>query len=228
MKIDTILWDVDGTLLNFSMAEDISVRECLSRYHIEVSDAQMKIYKKINQEFWEMLERGEITRNKLGPERFRKFLNTLGKYDIDPAGLDYEYQEALSQKGILMEGALEICGLLSRKGLRQYVVTNGTAFVQYRKLRLSGLDQFMEDIFISEELGHVKPEKAFFELCAERISEYDSSRTMIVGDSLTSDMQGGNHAGIRCCWYNPERKPLTGNVRIDYEIRELSQVQECL
>lgn len=82
MKIDTILWDVDGTLLNFSMAEDISVRECLSRYHVEVSDAQMKIYKKIHQEFWKMLERGEITGNKPGLERKPLTGNVRIDYEI--------------------------------------------------------------------------------------------------------------------------------------------------
>ena len=107
-------------------------------------------------------------------------------------------------------------------------MTNGTAFVQRRKIRLSGLDAYMDEVFISEELGCVKPEKAFFEQCAARIADYNPAQTMIVGDSLTSDMRGGNNARIRCCWYNPGQQENTTEVRIDHEIRELAQIPDCL
>ena len=232
MTINTILWDVDGTLLDFELAEHNGLRECMGKHGISVTDEQIGVYKKINQELWEMLERGEITKPELGPERFRRFLVYMG-YDVAQKNLDLvqinaDYQEALSDQHTTNKGALEVCEALRQKGYRQYIVTNGTAFVQRRKNRLSGIDAFMEDMFISEELGSMKPEKAFFGKCAERIADYDSARTMIIGDSLTSDMRGGNHAGITCCWYNPKGAPNDTDVRIDYEIRELSEVLDCL
>lgn len=228
MAINTILWDVDGTLLDFDLAETNALRECMDRYHVAVSDTQLMVYKRINRELWEMLERGEITKTRLGPERFRKFLEYMEHTRIDCNRLNEEYQEALSYQSIPIEGAIEICNALQQKGIRQYIVTNGTAFVQRRKIRLSGLDAYMEEVFISEELGCVKPEKAFFEQCAARIADYDPAQTIIVGDSLTSDMRGGNNAGIRCCWYNPGQQENTTEVRIDYEIRELAQIPDCL
>lgn len=224
MLIDTILWDVDGTLLDFDMAEMHGVRGCLQKYQVEVSDEEIAVYKKINQEFWEMLERGEITKAKLVTERFVKFLRYIGHEEIDVHVLNKDYQEALSYQTHLTDGALEILKTLQEREYRQYVVTNGTAFVQHRKLHLSGIDQYMTDLFISEELGVVKPQKQFFDLCASRIPNYNSEKTLIIGDSITSDMRGGNLAGIRCCWYNPLEKSNTTDVRIDCEIRELKEI----
>ena len=97
---------------------------------------------------------------------------------------------------------------------------------QKRKLERSGLERLFDGIFISDEVGFEKPNVGFFDYVWERIGTYEKDQVLIVGDSLSSDMLGGNRAGIRCCWYNPERKERAGGVTIDYEITDLRQVKE--
>ena len=108
--------------------------------------------------------------------------------------------------------------------IRQYAVTNGTKVAQDRKLKSSGLAELFDDIFISEEVGAEKPTLEFFEQVWKKIGRYENDEVMIVGDSLTSDMRGGNNAGIVCCWYNPQKLSKDMEIKIDYEIDNLQQV----
>ena len=113
----------------------------------------------------------------------------------------------------------------------QYAVTNGTLAAQRRKLAASGLDQLLDAAFISDEISIEKPNIGFFEKVFETLSvagNFDKNEIIIVGDSLTSDMQGGNNAGIVCCWYNPKGNKNTKGLRIDYEIKNLNEVKEII
>ena len=107
-------------------------------------------------------------------------------------------------------------------------VTNGVSSTQRKKLRLSGLDQLFDDIFVSEEMGVPKPQLSYFEKCFEQIEDFQKEKTLIVGDSLSSDMQGGNNAGIACCWYNPYKSENDTGLKIDYEIQNLWEVEEII
>lgn len=115
-----------------------------------------------------------------------------------------------------------------RGKVKQYVVSNGTVVAQEKKLRLSGLGELMDGIFLSEALGVEKPNVEFFERMFETIGPVEKDQVLIVGDSLTSDIRGGNNAGIKTCWYNPDRKERYADVKIDYEIADLHEVYELL
>ena len=112
--------------------------------------------------------------------------------------------------------------------VKQYAVTNGTKTAQDRKLDKSGLRELFDGVFISEEIGVEKPGKGFFDFVFQAIGCYELDEILIVGDSLTSDMQGGNNAGIRCCWYNPNGQDNYKNLRIDYEIKDLQEIKNIL
>ena len=112
--------------------------------------------------------------------------------------------------------------------MKQYAVTNGTKIAQDRKLSKSGLIDLFDDIFISEVVGVEKPGIGFFEKVWERIGTYEKDEVMIIGDSLTSDIRGGNNASILCCWYNPKGAVNDKGVHIDYEIDNLQKVLEIL
>ena len=108
-----------------------------------------------------------------------------------------------------------------RGRVRQYVVSNGTVQAQTAKLRRSGLDALMDGIFLSEQIGAEKPDVAFFDAVFAAIGPVDTEEVLIVGDSLTSDIQGGKNAGIQTCWYAPNG----GESDLpDYTVRDLHEV----
>ena len=110
----------------------------------------------------------------------------------------------------------------------QCAVTNGTLVAQRGKLKNSGLDMLLDDVFISDVIGVEKPGKGFFDAVFEKIGNYSSDEVLIVGDSLTSDIRGGNNAGILCCWYNPTGEPVPEGFRVDYDIRSLNEIPAIL
>lgn len=226
--ITTILWDVDGTLLNFLAAEKAAIRSLFEKYHLGVcSDEMLKRYSSINKNYWEMLERGEIEKKALLVGRFRDFFEKEGIDSSLAAEFNEKYQLRLGDTIVYCDDSLEIVKSLRGK-VKQYVVSNGTVIAQTKKLRLSGLGELMDGIFLSEELGVEKPSVRFFDQVFAKIGPVDRSEVMIVGDSLTGDIRGGNNAGILTCWYNPEGTAAKEAVRIDHEIRDLHEVYVLL
>lgn len=227
-KIKVILWDIDGTLLNFEEAEKYAIRKCFSIFGLgECTDAMLHAYSAINKEYWKRLERGEITKTEVLEGRFRDFFE---KYDLDTsaaAKFNAEYQIRLGDTTCFYENGLETVQACKGKVL-QYAVTNGTKTAQDRKLENSGLINLLDGVFISEEIGIEKPMVGFFDKVFEKIGKYDKAEVLIVGDSLTSDIQGGNNAGIVTCWFNPDEKERSTTLRIDYEISSLMQVLDIL
>ena len=227
-KIKVILWDVDGTLLNFEAAERVAIRACFERFALgECSDEMLEQYSAINKKYWERLERGELSKPEVLTGRFIEFFSLRG-LDINavPAFND-AYQVALGDTVCFNDDAADIIRTLS-DSYKQYVVTNGTRIAQEKKLSNSGLGTMMDDVFISELIGAEKPNIAFFNAVWEKIGHYAVDEVIIVGDSLTSDMRGGNNAGILCCWYNPKGERAPGDIRIDYEITDLRQIYDVL
>ena len=86
----------------------------------------------------------------------------------------------------------------------------------------------MKDIFVSEDAGSQKPQKEYFDYCFSRIPGIRPSQTLLVGDSLQSDILGGKQAGTDTCWYNPGRLPGRADIRPDYEIRALAELKSFL
>lgn len=226
--IKTILWDVDGTLLDFLAAEKAAIRACFARFGLgECSDAQIAQYSATNQRYWRRLENGEITKAQVLVGRFEEFFAREG---IDPAlaaSFNEEYQLRLGDTVCFMDRSYELIARL-RGRVRQYAVTNGTRVAQERKLERSGLGKLFDGVFISELVGAEKPSPAFFNYVLEQIAPVDKSEVLIVGDSLTSDMRGGLQAGIPCCWYNPKGLPLPEGMELDYIIHDLNQVEDIL
>ncbi len=225
--IRAILWDVDGTLLDFHAAEAAAVRSLFREFGFgECTDAMLSRYSVINDSFWKRLERGVITRAEVLTGRYRQFFSEFG---IDPGhapAFNEKYQLRLGDTIVFRDNSYEIIKQL-RGRVKQYVVSNGTVIAQEKKLRLSGLGELMDGVFLSEEVGVEKPNKAFFDKVFERMSAADAVRpeeVLIVGDSLTSDIRGGINAGIRTCWYDPKGQEVPEGYRIDYVIRDLNEI----
>ena len=223
MRYDMILWDVDGTLLNFRYSQKLSLESCLTEIGVTATEEMVEAYDKINEGWWQRLERGEVTKRQLLSGRFLDFFQMYGIACQDVEHFLNRYETNLGEIFTYQEDSLEICKELQGK-CRQSVVTNGVTAPQLNKLRHSGFLPLMEKVFISEQLGAPKPQSAFFDRVFEELPDVERERTLIVGDSLSSDMRGGENAGIATCWYNPEGLLNQTGIRIDHEIRSLREV----
>ena len=228
MAIRAILWDVDGTLLDFLAAEKAAVQRLFGEFGLGTcTDGMVARYSAINDAYWKRLERGEITKQEVLTGRFREFFTELGLEADLAEAFNAKFQLALGDTVVYRDDSLTIVKALHGR-VRQYVVSNGTVVAQTKKLSRSGLGAWMEGVFLSEELGAEKPSPAFFRQVFASLPDIDKADMLIVGDSLTSDMQGGIAAGIPTCWYNPGRLPRPAAMAITYEIQDLNQVLDLL
>ena len=222
--IKTLLWDIDGTLLNFAKSENYAIKKCFEIFGIgECTDEMVARYSPINRKYWEKLERGELTKPEVLRGRFKEFFESENISFDRVDDFNAEYQLRLGDKVFFCDNGLEVVNSLKGK-VRQYAVTNGTFVAQSRKLSQSGLIDIFDDIFISDKIGFEKPGIEFFNAVQEKIGHFKKDEVMIIGDSLTSDIKGGNNADILCCWYNPLSLPAKDDLRIDYEIKDIADI----
>lgn len=227
-KINTLLWDLDGTLLDFLASEKVALRQCFALFGLGAcDDDRVARYSAINVHHWERLERGELTKSQVKLGRFEEFFAAEGIDTALAAPFDEAYEERLGSTVVFLDDSYEVVKRL-RGRVRQYVVTNGTEKVQIQKLTRSGLGELLDGVFISDVIGAQKPSPVFFDRVLAKLGNPDRRRVMVVGDSLTGDMQGGMNAGIVCCWYNPEKAPRPEQYRIDYEIADLNEVEALI
>ena len=223
---DILLLDLDDTILDFKKAEHVAVERTLKELGIEPTLEVCQRYSEINQLHWEALERKEITREQVLVGRFAMLFSEYG-VPVDATACARCYEKNLSIGHYFLPGAEEAVISLSRK-YRLFMVSNGTARVQNKRLASSGIVPYFENIFISQDVGINKPDKGYFDYCFARIPGFSGDRAMIVGDSLSSDILGGKNAGIATCWVNPRHKQADPDRKPDYEIESITQLEALL
>ena len=224
--IEFLFLDLDDTILDFHKAEHIALSKTLRFFGLEPEEAVLFRYSHINRQHWERLERKELTREQVLVGRFAALFAEYG-INADPEQVARKYEDFLSIGHYFLPGAEEAVKSLSQK-YKLYMASNGTAKVQAGRLKSANISQYFREIFVSQEIGVNKPDKLYFDRCAQRIPGYDPQKAMIVGDSLTSDIQGGINAGIQTVWVNPAHKPHPEYITPDYEIEALWQLPELL
>ncbi len=202
-KYKTVLFDADGTLLDFKRSEREAFIETMAAFGFTVDDEAVNLYSRINDSLWKRLERKEIERSFLLRHRFELLCEHYG-YSADTEKMSAEYIDIISQKGYMLTGAEELLDRL-RGRVRMYVITNGAERVQRGRYARTGMEKYFDGIFVSEVIGFNKPDVRYFDFVRTHIEGFDPKTTLVVGDSLTSDIKGGNAAGLDTCWYDPER-----------------------
>ena len=224
-KIKAILYDVDGTLLDFETQEEVALSYCFKKYNLgELSEEKLELYKRINLGYWEMFEKNLITKEKLVGKRVEDYLEALG-VKLNAEEVNDTYFSKLGDTIVFKDNSYELVKSLKGK-IKQYVVTNGAIRVQKTKLAKSGFDKLMDDVFISDEVGYQKPRKEFFDAIKNRLGDVANDEILIVGDSLTSDMKLADNCNLISCFYNPKKKDYKADFKIDYEISDLNEVKK--
>ncbi|WP_066306780.1 YjjG family noncanonical pyrimidine nucleotidase [Bacillus sp. FJAT-29814] len=222
MNYETILFDIDDTLFDFGKSEESAFQKAFLKFGLPagVEDYRPR-YKEISKVLWGELEQGLIGLSELGKERFNRLFIEYN-LEIDGELFNRIYLEYLGQESHLMSGAQEVCSSLTE--CRLAVITNGFGDVQRSRIAGSPLRSAFEAIIVSEEAGCQKPNKGIFDYAFSKLNITDKGKVLIVGDSLTSDIQGGINYGIDTCWFNPHYKENTMAMRPTYEIHELTDL----
>lgn len=221
-----LFFDIDDTLLEFQATEKEALRALFAEQNMDLTAEDERRYKEINQGLWNDYENGKIDRGEVLNTRFSTFFM---HYDLEVNGslLERKYRSYLEQGHQLINGAMDLIIHLQPQ-YELYIVTNGVSKTQDRRLRDSGLYPYFKDIFVSEDTGFQKPMKEFFEYVFDRIPNYIPEQGLIIGDSLSADIKGGQISGLDTCWFNPLRKENQSGFSPTYEIQQLKEIHEIL
>ncbi|QUL58010.1 YjjG family noncanonical pyrimidine nucleotidase [Paenibacillus tritici] len=226
MRYDCVLFDADDTLYDYGMAESHALSHAFSHFRLPTGAQEYAAsYQEINRSLWKDLEQGKITSAALRVERFNR-LFAAHELKFKPDEFSEAYLRFLGEGTFLIQGAAELCGELA--GCRLAIITNGIKDVQQSRIKGSPLSEVFEAIIISEETGYQKPETGIFDYAFEKLKLADKRKVLMVGDSLTSDIQGGINYGIDTCWFNPLGKPGDPEITPTYEIRSLDELLEIV
>lgn len=220
-----ILLDADNTLFDFDKAEALSLKATLEHLGIEYSEDANSTYSQINLSLWKLYEKNLIEKETIKTRRFSELFQYLG-VGADPWLANEVYRKNLETKTILLPYAEEVCEELSRHFVLA-ILTNGIATTQRSRFGASSINRYIKHHIISEELGTAKPHKEFFD-AAFGIIGCTAENALMVGDSLSSDIQGAINAGLNCCWYNPKGLSNEDGYDIDYEISDLRELKNIL
>lgn len=226
-RYQTVLLDADNTLFDFNAAEERALHTVLRARGYTPDEETVGTYLKINTALWDAFARGEVEQDFLLEERFRQFEQAMGG-DHDPAQFNMDYQKHLGANGILFPGAQELCRHLHDAGCTLAIVTNGAAVAQRGRYENSPIKAYIHHLFISQEIGVGKPNPLFFDHVCRELDISDRSGVVVVGDSLSSDIVGGNQAGMDTIWYNPLGEALTGPARPTYTAKDFAQVEQII
>lgn len=221
-----LLFDADNTLFDFDAANHNAFAQTCQYCGLTYSEELYEFYESFNRPLWQQLDRGEVTKEFLVVERFRRFLAAMG-VDADPSECNRIQLSGLGSSTVLLPHALEVIEQLSRTH-QLYIVTNAVASVQRARLAGSAIAPYITAAFISEEASAAKPSKAYFDYVFARIDGITPDNCLVIGDSLSSDVQGAINAGLPACWYNLKNDPRPADMAIDYEIHDLRELYDIV
>ena len=220
-RFTTLLLDADDTLFDTTQNEALTLRALFEEKGLLFDEKVLARYRAISREMWSEFEQGRLKKSEVQHGRFARLIREMG-LSMDTTDFFPEYHRLSLERLILEPHALEVCRALASSH-RLYIITNGTAAIQWPRLEHSGLAPFFTDVFVSETLGAQKPQPAYFERVLSAAGA-TSEHTLVIGDSLSSDVAGAKQAGLTCWWYNRAGAVNSGPVQPDREIHDLAEL----
>lgn len=222
----TVLLDIDDTILDFHECAKYTILRAAQDFGVNFTSEMLAFYMEQNAFLWGQYEKGIITRDDIFKTRFPMLFKRYG-YSVDGIVFENAFQKYFKTQYKFVEGAYECVRYLSSK-YDLYAASNSLMETQISRLKASGLYKYFKNLFVSDVIGAQKPTYEFFSCCFSKISDFNPKETIIIGDSLTSDIQGGLRAGIKTCWFNPKKIINDTEFKADYEINSLSEIPNIL
>lgn len=224
---EIVLIDADNTLFDYNKSEKYALTETLREfcYKGNIFEAHER-FKDINNKLWLEFEQGKVAKAELRTERFRRLFNEFkidGSIDI----FSEQYLKKLGEGSFLIEDAEWMCKYLSEK-YSIIIVTNGIKEVQLSRLKKSSIKKYIAGIVVSDDIGVNKPDAYIFEYALSLIKHKDKKSVIMIGDSLTSDIQGGINFGIDTCWLNFDKIENYTDIRPKYQVDTLKGLLDIL
>jgi YjjG family noncanonical pyrimidine nucleotidase len=219
---ETLLFDFDHTLFDSDASEALAFVETLRDFGVLDPNEYFATYQKINQSLWVQVEQGSISPNDVRTERFAHLAKVMN-LDADPIALADRYVAAMGTNGELYPGAFAVLEQLAASATLA-LVTNALSEVQRTRIARIGIEHFFSAIVISGEVGPSKPNPAIYDITFALLGQPTKERTLMIGDSLSSDIKGGTNYGIDTCWYNVQGKTASPSDRVTHEIASLEQL----
>ena len=227
MKYEILLFDADNTVLDFDRSEEQALSRAFGETGLLFNQTVLEVYRKNNIYQWQLFEQGKLTKSQVLINRFVETFKEL-KLTLDSVEtVSNLYEEYLKLGYFVVDHAVEVLEQLQNTH-KLYVVSNGVAEIQNSRMKGSGLEQYFIARFVSEEVGYPKPQIEYFDYCFKHIDGFNKEKTLIIGDSLTSDIQGGVNAGIDTCWFNPWRNVNKSKLTPTYEVTDLREILDIV
>lgn len=224
--IKYVFLDLDDTILDFKKAEAAALSKTLTEQGLLPTPEIVSRYSAINESLWKALERGEVTREEVLLNRFKLLFDEFG-IECDAMQVKNCYESHLGQGHYFIDGAVALLEALF-SNYKLYLASNGTTHVQSGRIKSAGISRYFEEIFISQNIGVNKPSIGFFDHCFSKIENFKKNETIIIGDSLSSDILGGINAGIHTCWFNPHGHSAPENIQPEYTVSTLEEIPKLL
>lgn len=223
-KYDIFLFDADNTLYDFDQSRDYALKVILNQFGKDFTPEASHIFEAIGKPLWEKYESNKILEGELQEERMTSFLKA---FDIqgDPIEAGAQFLFELGKSSYLIEGALKLCEKIAEAGKKTFIITNGLRGSNDAREAYSPIIPHVVDAFVSESIGHRKPSQAYFDHVLANIPAVAKDKILIIGDSLTADIAGGQVMGVDTCWFNPKKLQNTTQFIPTYEVASLEEVE---
>ncbi len=222
----TVLFDLDHTLLDSDTSMAVAYERTMLGFGVDQPWSHHPTFERINAGLWGAVERQEIGPEEVRTRRFEQLAEAL-ELTVDPGAMAERFVHELGANGDLYPGVREVLEEL-RSRVTMAIVTNGIGEVQRARIHRLGLERYMSAIVISGEMGVAKPAPAIFDLVFDELGRPELGTALMVGDSLTSDMRGGERYGIDTAWFNPSGSPLPDGRFVTHEIGDLAELYDLV